>query len=228
MCLNKPIRIPVGSDGASAYVAYAQNDSGSGFSYTPDLSRKYISVVVKKGNIAQTDFTDWMLYLGTDGSDGTDGISVVDVTVSDGVAAIGGVVYALNSLIIELSNGTYVNAGIINASPTWTTITLINGWTSDVGINIAKYSIHGGFLYFRGRLTYTAATNDTFATVASLGITGNIFTTVGTDHAGANGQLDEIALFLIDSSGNISVSGANSTLTGTRVFLDSVPPISIR
>jgi len=51
---------------------------------------------------------------GLPGTNGTNGISVISATVSDGVTAIGGTVYAENTLVIGLSNSTYVNAGIIN------------------------------------------------------------------------------------------------------------------
>jgi hypothetical protein len=51
---------------------------------------------------------------GLPGTNGTNGISVTSATVSDGATAIGGTVYAENTLVIGLSNSTYVNAGLIN------------------------------------------------------------------------------------------------------------------
>jgi hypothetical protein len=230
MCLNKPVKIPKGSDGASVYIAYAQDDSGSGFSYTPAESRNYISFVTKKGAVSQSDFTTWTLYQGEDGSDGSNGTGISNIYVSDGVTAIGGTVYTVNTVVVLLSTGTYINAGEIQLlTPTWNDITLLNGWTNGTGVNVAQYSVHGGFLYLRGRINFSGASSDQFATLASVGNTGTLYTSGATDHAGATFlELDQHSLITLDSTGNITATSTSSTFTGTRLLLDSIAPISIR
>ncbi len=228
-CLNKPIQIPVGSKGASVYVAYAQDSSGTGFSYTPSDSRIYISFVSKKGTVSQSDFTTWTKYIGTDGTNGTNGNGVSNVYVSDGVTAIGGTVYTVNTVVVLMSTGTYINAGEINLpSLVWNDITLLNGWTHGTGGNAGKYAVSNGFLYLRGRLTFSSATSDTFATLAGVGNTGTLYTAGFTNHAGSLTELDQPCMITINSTGDISAIGASSLFTGSLLLLDSIPPLSIR
>lgn len=229
MCLNKPIQIPVGRNGASVFIAYAQTDTGTGFSYTPSDSRDYISFVTKIGTVAQADFTIWMKYQGNDGTNGTNGVSLTSVVVSDGVTAISGTTYPINTVVAILSSGTVINAGVVSVGPlTWTTITPINSWTSGTGVNVAKYAKDANFIYFRGRADFSAAASDVFCTIASLGITGTVSSSCATNSAGANGELDEIAALVIDSSGNLTFSSASTTLKGSIAFLDTIAPIPIR
>ena len=169
---------------------------------------------------------------GDNGTNGINGLSVVASFVSNGVTAIGNVIYPLNTLVHQLSNGSYVNAGLINipapATIEWLDMTLINGWANGTGSEAAQYAIFNGFLHLRGRINFSSATGDVFATIASTGITDDIFTSGITDYAGPNLELDQEALVMINAAGDISALGASSTLDGSRLLLDSIPPISIR
>ena len=222
MCLNKPIQIPVGADGKSVFIAYAQDSAGTGFSYTPNNTRIYISFVSKKGTVTQTDFTTWIQYIGTDGDDGTDGTSISNVYVSDGVTAIGGTVYTVNTVLVLLSTGTYINAGEIEMIPptlTWTDITMLNRWASGTSTNTAKYAIYNDFLYLRGTIDATLASSGTFCTLPVTNTNG-ITTSIGST-ADPN----------VYRTLTISAISHNITITtyGTCTYmLDSVPPISIR
>jgi len=234
MCLNKPIQIPTGSNGKSVFIAYASTSTGTGFSYTHTDSLDYISFVTKTGTVTSADFTTWIKFQGTDGIDGTDaidgtnGTGITNVYVSDGVTAIGGTVYTINTLVVLMTTGTYINAGIITITPTWNPITLLNGWTNGTGVNVAHYSVHGGFLYLRGRIDFTGASDNIFATLASVGNTGTLYSSAASDKVGTVTELTEIALITLTSGGDISALGASSLFTGTRIILDSIPPISIR
>jgi hypothetical protein len=70
---------------------------------------------------------------GLPGTNGTNGISVTSAAVSDGVTGIGGTVYAENTLVIGLSNSTYVNAGVIDVVAGATGSTGATGATGAVG-----------------------------------------------------------------------------------------------
>lgn len=229
-CLNNPIQIPTGTNGASVFIAFAQDSSGTGFSYTPSESRTYISFVTKTGTVTQSNFTTWTKFIGTDGTPGTNGTGISNVYVSNGSTAIGGVVYTINTVVVLLSSGIYVNAGVIGLlTPTWNDITLLNGWTNGAGVNAAKYSIFNGFLYLRGRIDFSSATSDTFATLAGVGNTGTLYSSGATNHAGATFvELDQHSLITLDSIGNISATSTSTVFTGNLLLLDSIPPISIR
>lgn len=222
MCLNKPIQIPVGTNGKSVFIAYAQDSAGTGFSYTPADSRIYISFVVKTGTVAQTDFTTWIKYIGEDGTDGTDGISVSNVYVSDGTTAIGGTIYTVNTLIVLLSSGTFINAGEIEMIPptlTWTDITMLNGWASGVSTDIAKYAVYNGYLYLRGTVDATLASSSTFCTLPVSNTNGIRTSIASTADPNVCRTLTIAAI-----SHNLTI-----TTYGTSTYmLDSVPPICIR
>lgn len=226
-CLNNPIRIPTGTNGASVFIAFAQDSSGTGFSYTPAESRTYISFVTKTGTVTQSNFTTWTKFIGTDGTPGTNGTGISNVYVSDGSTSIGGTVYTVNTVVVLLSSGTYINAGIIQLlTPTWNTITPLNSWTAGTGVNAPKYAIYNGFLYLRGTVFYSGATNTTFATLASVGNTGTLTSSVSTNSVGAANIPS--AIFEIDSTGNVSAYDSSGIPEGTGILLDSIPPISIR
>lgn len=227
MCLNKPVKIPVGSNGASAYVAYAQDSSGTGFSYTPADTRKYISIVTKKGTISQSDFTTWTQYIGTSGTDGDDGVGISNIYVSDGVTSIGGTVYTVNTVVVLLSSGTFINAGEITLpNLTWNNITLLNSWTAGIGVNVPQYAVSNGFLYLRGTANHSSATSTTLATLAGVGNTDSIITCVSTNSVGAANIPS--ALLEISSVGTLSCYDSSGLPEGTQILLDSIPPISIR
>ncbi len=180
MCLNKPITIPKGSDGKSCTVAYASDSSGTNFSYTATDTLKFMSVVCKVGAVSSSDFTNWVEYIGTDGTVGVDGTSITSATISDGRTAIGGTVYTSGTLVIGYSDGTYEDAGIIDCCVlTWTSLTLANGWTykgEAIGekANAVSYAIDTqGFLHFRGVLD-------------SLSVSSGIFTTAILGNSGVN------------------------------------------
>jgi hypothetical protein len=224
MCLNKPIRIPTGTNGASTYVAYAQDSSGTGFSYTPDETREYISFVTKTGTVTQANFTTWTQYIGTSGTNGTNGTEVSNVYVSDGVTAIGGTVYTVNTVIVLLSTGIYINAGevsMVNTPLVWTDLTMLNGWASGTGTDTAKYSYYNGILYLRGTIDATLASSGTFAS-----LNGVLSNTNGIRTSIASTEDPNVSRTL-----TLAVLTQNLTITtyGTKVFmLDSVPPIHNR
>ena len=221
MCLTNPITIPVGANGKSVTIAFASTSTGTGFSYTPSSSLPYISFVSKTGTVATTDFTTWVKYLGTDGTNGTNGTSVTSVSVSNGITAIGGTVYAINTVVVLLSSGTYVNAGVINLSPTWTSMTMLNGWSSTT----AAYTIHNGFIYFRGAASAAAATSIIFANITT-GLTISVDSTVTTAGSPADTSPDTSQFTIAYTTGNLSIE-RGLTIPGT-YWLDSIPPISIR
>jgi hypothetical protein len=70
---------------------------------------------------------------GLPGTNGTNGISVTSAAVSDGATPINGTVYDENTLVIGLSNGTYVNAGVIDVVAGATGSTGATGATGAVG-----------------------------------------------------------------------------------------------
>lgn len=218
MCLNKPVQIPKGSNGLSVSIAYATDSSGTDKSFTPSSTRKYISFVTKSGTVALTDFTVWTLYQGSNGTNGTNGIGIDDVFVSDGTTAIGGNVYAENTVVVLMTDGTYINAGLIQISLTWNNLTMINGWVSGTGVNVAKYALRNGFIYFRGTIDATASTSATFATIASA-----VSATIGATIA------DNITPATIHTFEITSTSDLKIRTQGTSTYLlDSVTPIYLR
>ena len=222
MCLSNPITIPVGANGKSVTIAFATDSAVTGFSYTADSSRPYISFVSKTGTVATTDFTTWVKYLGTDGTVGTNGVGITSVSVSNGTTAIGGTVYAVNTLVVLLTSGTYVNAGLITLSPTWVAISPLNGWT--VSTN-AAYAIHNGFIYFRGTANAAAATSIIFMNHTA-SFTEAVASTIVTAGSPPDSSPD-ISQFDISYS-PVTISIARGLTTPGIYWLDSVPPISIR
>lgn len=223
MCLNKPVKIPKGSDGASVYIAYAQDDSGSGFSYTPAESRNYISFVTKKGAVSQSDFTTWTLYQGEDGSDGSNGTGISNIYVSDGVTAIGGTVYTVNTVVVLMSTGAYINAGEVQlVELDWQDLVIINGFTAGTGVEKPQYAINNGLLYQRGTIDASTCGGSTayitYANVTS-GITNTVYTNISsTDYPSTVTRLEILA------TGDMKLRSAGSLIWS----LDSISPISIR
>lgn len=223
MCLNKPIQIPTGTNGASVFIAYAQDSSGTGFSYTPDETRNYISFVTKTGTVSQSNFNVWTQYQGSDGTNGTNGTGISNVYVSDGTTAIGGTVYNINSLIILLSTGIYVNAGEIQlVELDWQDLVIVNGFTAGTGVEKPQYAINNGLLYQRGTIDASTCGGSTayitYATVVS-GITNTIFSNISsTDFPSTVTRLEVL------STGDMKIRSAG-VLTWS---LDSISPISIR
>lgn len=229
-CLNKPITIPTGQDGNSVTIAFASDSSGSNFSYTPDSSRPYIAFVSKKGTVSTSDFDNWVKYIGTDGTDGEDGISISNVYVSDGKTAIGGTVYTENSVIILLSNGSYVNAGEISLpTQAWTNLTLVNSWTAVSGYT-PQYLISNGWIYLRGALNNSSATSQVFAYL-TMGLTNEVRVTISDSDATTpvfsrfiyGPQTAGIPSTIANSLNIVEYSNGNGVWN-----LDTVAPISIR
>ncbi len=223
MCLNKPIQIPVGANGKSVFIAYAQDSAGAGFSYTPNDSRIYISFVVKKGSVSQTDFTTWTKYIGEDGTNGTNGVSVSNVYVSDGTTAIGGTTYTINTVVILLSSGTYINAGEIQLLELdWQDLTILNGFTAGTGVHKPQYAVHNNLLYQRGTIDASTCGGSTayitYATI-SAGFTNTIYSNISSiDYPSTVTRLEVLA------AGDLKIRAAGA-LTWS---LDSISPISIR
>ena len=217
-CLNRPIQIPVGSDGLSVFIAYASSSSGTDASFTPSAARDYISFVTKSGTASISDFTVWTQYQGADGTNGTNGTGITTVYVSDGTTAIGGTVYTENTLVVLMTTGVYINAGTIATSLTWTNLTMENGWVSGTGVNVAQYAKKNGFLYFRGTVSAAAATAGTFASIPST-VSATVSTTIAST-----------AIPALVHPFDVSTASALGVRTyGTSVWvLDSVVPISYR
>lgn len=223
MCLNKPIQIPVGKSGASTFIAYALDSSGTGFSYTPTDSRNYISFVTKTGTVSQSDFTTWIKYIGADGTDGTNGTSVSNVYVSDGTTAIGGTVYTVNTVVVLLSSGTYINAGEIQLLElNWQDLTILNGFTAGTGVHKPQYAIHNNLLYQRGTIDASTCGGSTaYITYASIsgGFTDTIYSNIcSTDYPSTVTRLEVLA------AGDLKIRSAGALVWS----LDSISPISIR
>lgn len=156
---------------------------------------------------------------GFNGVNGVDGISVQSEYVSDGTTAIGGTVYPLNTLIMLLSNGTYINAGIISPvnDLVWEDLTLLNSWGVAPGFGTPQYAIDNNFIYFRG--------------VISPGLTDNAFSVPITMSVNALSHIQdtEIAssspsIFILDTIGSARIldfAGQDNFM------LDTIGPISI-
>lgn len=98
---------------------------------------------------------------GPQGLQGDQGVSVSDSIVSDGSTAIGGVVYPLNTVVLELSDGTFLDSGIINVNVSplvWNVLPMNGDFTSNPFGFVAEYSIDPyGVLRFRGRVSKVGA-----------------------------------------------------------------------
>ena len=217
-CLNKPIQIPVGSNGKSVFIAYATSSAGTDASFTPSSARDYISFVTKTSTASLSDFTVWTLYQGNNGTNGIDGTGISNVYVSNGVTAIGGTIYTENTLVVLMTTGTYINAGIIQTSLTWLTLTMVNGWVSGVGVNVAQYAKKDGFLYFRGTIIATAATDATFASIGTT-VTTTVSSTIANTVIPA-----AVHPFDVTNATDLRVR----TYGTSTWLLDSVVPISYR
>ena len=217
-----PLALATGSDGLSTYVAFASDDSGSDFSYTASASLPYVSFVTKLGSVLQADFTTWVNYFGADGDDGingtngTNGISITDVTIDGN-----------NDLIITLSDASTINAGSIAGNLTWTTLTLQNGWVEkadEFAETTPKYAIDNlGFIHFRGTITDTGATSAAFTSIAFVGVTQALYSSISEESTASIHSR-----FLIDyakAAVNITNYGNG---TSDNWVLDSVPPIFLR
>lgn len=205
-----------GDDGNSVFLAFASDNAGSDFSYTPSASLPYISFVSKAGStVTQAEFTIWTKYFGNDGVDGTAGVYVSSATITNG------------ELILTLSNGETINAGEVTCcNLTWNTLTVINGWDSKDSTLKAKaeYAIDElGFIHFRGTLNSAAATSSTFAQLALTGLTQNLYSTVSDDStASVHSRFD---LEYATASFKIPNYAGGGT---TYWLLDSIPPIFLR
>jgi len=158
---------------------------------------------------------------GANGLDGDPGISVVDQTVSDGVTEIGSTVYPLNSLIIELSDGSFIDAGIISPinELVWEDITLLNSWTATPGFGTPQYAIDNNFLYLRGVIT-PGLTNNAFS-IPGILMSANVLETI---HDTSN-PAPINSIFILDTIGSVRI--LNFAGTQDDFMLDSVGPISI-
>lgn len=161
---------------------------------------------------------------GNDGATGAQGASVIQSFVSNGVTMINGVLYPINTLVQLLSNGEYISAGIIyTVTPlVWNNLVLINGWTASIGANVPQYAIGNGFLYLRGALIKTDATDDAFASLDA-GFTDTVRAVI------SDADITTPVFSAFDVSGAASeLRIIEYTATVQPWRLDSVGPISIR
>jgi len=158
---------------------------------------------------------------GLDGDDGAAGVSTVNNTVSDGVTEINGTVYPLNTLVVELSDGTFIDAGIISPinNLVWEDITLLNSWVATPGFGTPQYAIDANFLYLRGVIT-PGLTNNAFS-IPGISMSANALETI---HDTAN-PAPINSIFILDTGGSVRI--LNFLATQDDFMLDSVGPISI-
>jgi hypothetical protein len=87
-----------GNDGVSCYlyIRYASDASGTNFSGTPDITRKYVGLLISQTDLANTPSSTlfnglWTKYIGDDGANGQDGIdgNTILVTLGSPDNAIG-------------------------------------------------------------------------------------------------------------------------------------------
>jgi len=158
---------------------------------------------------------------GLNGTNGQDGVSTVNQTVSDGVTEINGTVYPLNTLVVELSDGTFVDAGIISPinNLVWEDITLLNSWTAAPGFGTPQYAIDNNFVYFRGVIT--PGNTDNAFSIPGISMSANALDCIHdtTIPAPIN------SIFIFDTIGSARI--LNFGATQNDFMLDSVGPISI-
>lgn len=161
---------------------------------------------------------------GDTGATGAAGTSVVQSFVSDGITMINGVLYPINTLVQLLSSGSYISAGVIyTITPlVWQNLELINGWTASIGANAPQYAIGNGFLYLRGAVIKTGATDDAFASLDA-GFTDTVRSVV------SDADVTTPVFSAFDVAGAASeLRIIEYTNTSQPWRLDSVGPISIR
>lgn len=122
MCANgcggsSPIQIPRGNDGTSVFVAFASDNQGADFSYTPGSNLPYVSFVsgVTQSQLDESLFTDWVNYFGSDGTGITNvvdnGNGTITITYGDGQTTVvnlsgSGITYAGDcTFAITYNNG---------------------------------------------------------------------------------------------------------------------------
>lgn len=221
-CINKPITIPKGADGVSCKIAFASDSSGTGFSYTQSAALQYMSVVCKTGSFAATDFTVWVKYVGTAGTDGDDGLGISNVFVSDGTTAIGGTVYPVNTLVTFMTNGTYINAGLIVVNTlSWVTLPLVNGWAAHSKGPVMYAIDNNNMLHLRGILVDAGTTNVIFANL-TMGLSNDTQCVISDCDL-----TTPIMSQMILSTGN-TLSITEYALGNGNWYLDSMPLISLR
>ena len=228
-CINKPITIPKGADGTSCKIAFASDSSGTGFSYVQSAALQYMSVVCKTGSFAASDFTIWVDYIGIDGDPGDDGVGISNVFVSDGTTAIGGIVYTVYTIVTFMTNGAYINAGTITTSIlTWENFVLVNGWTTVVN-DPAQYVLKDGWLYTRGVLTQSAATDAVFTNL-TMGIVNSVggLAVSPIKATISDGDLTTPVFSKIELSAGNTISVTEYGNGNGTWILDTTPNISIR
>ena len=158
---------------------------------------------------------------GTDGTDGTDGVSVVAEYVSDGVTPINGTVYVLNTLIMELSDGTFINAGVISPinDLVWIEIPLLNSWTATPGYGTPQYAIDNNFVHFRGVIT-PGLTDNAFS-IPALTPGTNVLTSIQNTTIPSS----EPSIMILDTIGSVRI--LDFAGHQANYMLDSVPALSI-
>jgi len=218
-----PLALATGSDGLSTYVAFASDSSGTDFSYTANASLQYVSFVTKLGSVLQADFVTWVDYIGSDGTNGTNGVSVTSAVISNGVTPIGGTVYPQGSLIIGLSDSTYINAGPTSNTLTWTNVPLVNGWiASGENATVPQFALDSlNFLHFRGVIDGKSATAAIFCNSIAWGNIVSKYNMIG-DYGGlaVTVTLSKFTINLADASiGNYAVSNEWNLNTITPIYL---------
>lgn len=221
-----PLELAKGADGRSVYIAFASDNIGSNFSYTPSDSLEYISFVSKIGSsVTQAEFTTWVKYHGEDGTNGVDGLSVVSATINDE-----------GDLILTMSDTSTINAGSVDCCQPlqWTRLTLAYGWAEASGFAAigfdptAYYAIdQKGFLHLRGIIDADKATNAKFVDGTNFGNTAVIISSI-SETPNFTTDTTELKTTRMDVGFSyLSVNGYN--IVGTQYWmLDSVPPIYIR
>jgi hypothetical protein len=231
-----PMSLATGSDGKSVTIAFASDESGTDFSYTPSDTLPYISFVNKTGSVSQSDFTTWVKYHGDDGTNGTDGTAGTSITnayFSDGSTAIGGTVYDIDTLVLELSNGNYVSVVL---QPQWKNLVLLNLWgpvDDDAKSGIPQYAFFMGKLHFRGWVAATSATAVTVATTASVSgadglpgshpTNGDVYSNIVQNTSGTLST----AYMKFTHSGGIYTLTIDTYATSDHFDLGSITPISV-
>ena len=104
----------------------------------------------------------------------------------------------------------------------WTAIPLQNGWAV-APLNIAEYSVVNGFIYFRGILNSSVATDGAFTTLDPVGHTATIQAMIFDTTA----LIPNVSLLNWTNFTNELVI-SNYAGGNTRWSLDSIPPIAIR
>lgn len=234
------IRGPQG-DGSYVFYAYATDNAGAGFTFTPDASHKWvqwITVVSSTGvPVAPTaaDFTGiWIKYIGDDGAPGLPGIDGasegIDMVFKTGFAtpAAGQVTFDASDLSlasqIKISNTskTAVNISTFNAilgASTTASKALIKFVKKGVPANIAVYVITSaptfGIGYTVYNVTYLAAQSSApFADLNDIYMSASLSGNKGND--GADGAPGVVVIENdISQTKTSTVTGAPDPITFT-------------